>query len=255
LLSIPNYVLKAGIDSLEIRFTWDEWGSKKNIYRREGDELLSERACELSQRGRMALVNGIAEWVAYRFKSLLGTNDPFDFLEAAWAGEVDRRYLLPFDVDDPEWSGPVKGVVRRALEVTQDCVDLGWQNGETARLLVRITNLARYVLPQTEAFDEWLIFAVAKTKTVSPSSSTDFLGAAVARESLDPDCSTMMGTDALIRRLLESVSPERNRFVPTTQMLLGWGFHGAPYTFSETRDEELKRELMAHGIEALYPTG
>jgi hypothetical protein len=253
LLTIPSYISEAASDSPEIRYVWDEWGSKKRVYKDEGDELLREKMSRLSQRGRIAVVNGIAEWIVCRFRLLLDVKDPLDAIEAAWAGEIDRRYMLPLEFsEDQDWSGPVNGVILRSLQIVNDCVDLAWQNGETLHLTVRITNLARYVLPEPKRFNPWLDVAIARIGEQSPSSEGDFLGDVVTRETLDPTRQSPLEVNALVNQFLASITPRENRFLATQRMLIAWGFQGEPYTFSKNHDQQLKRDLLSRGSSALY---
>lgn len=242
-LGMPPYIAEAGLDSPEIRFVWDEWGSKRSIYKTERDPQLISTVRPLSQRCRIALVNGVAEWIVYRFRTFLDTDLPYDALEAGWAGLVDRKYLLPFDMSEDEgWSGPVKGVIRRALLFVHDNVDLAWANGETIHLCVKIINLARYVLPNTSAFEAWLAEVLGRLIRLSTADTADYLGDVVPREALDVlrpfDPST---AEALIRKFLSELTPGRNAFLATPKTMLDWGFRGEPYTFDQALDRETRK--------------
>ena len=243
LLAIPSYILEAGIDSREILYAWDEWGSKKSIYRNNRDAEMRDAVAGLSQRGRMALVNGVAEWIVFRFHSVLGSGLPFDVLEAAWAGEIDRKYVLPFDMPEERgWSGPVKGVIRRALTFVHDTIDLAWQNGETTHLVLRITNLARYVLPHTQQFEIWFSGVVQRIRDLSPWDNDDVIGELVPREALDYgrpfDRAT---TERMVQAFLENIHRSGNAYLASVKTMSDWGFRGEPYRVDIQRDRDMRR--------------
>jgi len=246
-LPILSCIAEANIESREVRYVWDEWASKKSIYRREGDAELRELVRALSQRGRIALAAGIAEWLVCRFRPLLYKMLPFYALEAAWAGVVDRRYVLPLpsfaDKDKDEWSGPVMGVIRRGLGLVNDTIDLGWANGDTARIPVKITNLTRYVLPDTRDFTAWVMATIERLRALSPLEGDDFVGEVVPREALDCrhdfDPQTI---ESSIQRFLGEISSKRNPYLASRETMLEWGFYGEPYTFDITRDRQTRRK-------------
>ena len=247
-LPIPAYIADASIESHAVRYAWDEWTSKKSIYGRDTDADLAKRLTGLSQRGRIALTNGVAEWLVYRFRPLLDNTLAFDALEAAWAGVIDRKYVLPLasfrDDDKDDWSGPVRGVIRRGLLFANDVIDLGWTNGSTVRLCVKITNLTRYVLPQTADFESWLSAVIERLASLSPLLTDDFVGEVVPREALDPrrefDPQT---TEALIQRFLGTLNPAENPYLASHKTMIDWGFQGEPYTFDIATDRERRRSL------------
>lgn len=240
-LPIPSYIVDASVESPEVRYVWDEWANKKGIYRRDDDAELRERVVVLSQRGRIALTSGVADWLVYRFRPLLDNRLPLDAVEAAWAGVIDRKYVLPLaefrDQDKDDWSGPVKGPIRRGLLFANDIIDMGWSNGDTLQLVVKITNLVRYVLPQTTGFESWLTAAIERLKILSPMLPGDFVGEVVPREALDPNSSfDPRTTEPLIQQFLSRLRPAENPYLASRQTMLEWGFRGEPYTFDIAAD-------------------
>jgi hypothetical protein len=249
-LRIPPYIADAHIDSREIRYAWDEWADKESIYQRDTDHELRQRVIPLSQRGRIALADGAAEWLVYRFRPFLKNELALNALEAAWAGVVDRKYVLPLasfrDDDKEDWSGPVMGVIRRGLLFVNDIIDLGWDNGETLHILLKLTNLTRYVLPQTTEFEGWLAAVIGRLATISPIAPDDFWGEIVPREALDCrrdfDPQT---TEALIQRFLRTIDPAKNPYLASRKTMVEWGFRNEPYTFDIGADRETRRALRS----------
>jgi hypothetical protein len=245
-LSVPSHIANAHIDSNEVRYAWDEWADKDDIYHRASDQSLREGVTPLSQRGRIALANGVAEWLVYRFSPLLENRLPFDALEAAWAGVVDRKYVLPLasfrDDDQEAWSGPVMGVIRRGLLFVNDIIDLGWERGETRGLFIRLTNLTGYVLPQTAEFEAWLATVIGRLAGISPRTPSDWVGDVVPREALDlrrqvePE-----STERLIQEFLATLTPKANPFLASRKTMVDWGFKGEPYRFDMAADREARR--------------
>lgn len=247
-LPTPPYIADATIDTPEVRYAWDEWSDKTEVYERDTDEDLRKRLLPLSQRARIALTIGVAEWLVYRFRTLLDHDRPLDALEAAWAGVADRKYVLPLasfrDHDSDEWSGPVKGPVRRALLFVNDIIDLGWENGETIDLALQTINLTRYVLPRPEAFEAWLSASIEMLAAASPISADDFIGEVVPREMLAQGRNFDRQTnEALIQRFLASIDPTRNPYLASQRTMLEWGFDGEPYTFDMAADQARRRDL------------
>jgi hypothetical protein len=244
-LKAPTYITEANVDSPVVKYAWDDWGSKKAIYRREGDDQLRLAAAMISQRGRIAWVNGVTEWIVYRFQSLLTTPLPFQAIEAAWAGEVNRKYVLPFDMPEEQgWSGPVLGPIRRGLTFAGDTIDLAWHNGETTHLVVKVVNLARYVLPNTDAFEAWLEAVPERIRSLSPWDDADAIGEVVPREALDYRVPfDPARTEALVQSFLRELSPKANPFLASLETMREWGFEGQPYTWDIKRDRETRHWL------------
>jgi hypothetical protein len=247
-LLIPSYIADAHIDSREIKYDWNEWADKETIYQRDTDQALRQRVAPLSQRGRIALANGVAEWLVYRFRRFLKNELSFDALEAAWAGVVDRKYVLPLasfrDHDKEDWSGPVMGVIRRGLLFVNDIIDLGWDNGETISFLLEVTNLTRYVLPETAEFEAWLAMVIARLTTISPLAPNDFVGEVVPREALD--CRRAFDpqtTETLTQRFLRTLDSTNNPYLASRKTMLDWGFRNEPYTFDIRADREKRLGL------------
>jgi hypothetical protein len=246
MLLIPPYIAAARIDSPEVRYRWDEWADKDQIYQQDTDQELRQRVAPLSQRGRIALSNGVAEWLVYRFARLLPNQLPLDALEAAWAGVVDRKYVLPLasfrDDDKEDWSGPVMGAIRRGLLFVSDTIDLAWENGATMTFFISLTNLTRYVLPQTEEFDGWLREAIERLGAISPRTPEDFVGEVIPREALDTARPFDEGaTEVRIQRFLAALVPGTNPYLASRKTMLNWGFEREPYTFDIAADRESRR--------------
>src|SRR5258708_7451644 len=118
-LSIPNYLKTAALQDVSLRYEWDDWRTLPVLD--TPDEELVARLEKLSQRAVLAFECATAEWIVYRFDKLNDNSAPWQYLEAAWAMIVHRRYCGYGSSGwqyyaQKGWDGPVRRPIKNALD-------------------------------------------------------------------------------------------------------------------------------------------
>ncbi|KPF67783.1 hypothetical protein IP84_12705 [beta proteobacterium AAP99] len=149
-----------------MRFVWDEWNITATYSR--VDEKLIEACNRLSWRGNCALTIGIAEWIVTRFSKLDSDSDPRRFLEAAWIGIIDPVLVHQPVIDDDTWRGPVRGPMSMAMTFVADALFAEEAAQQANMNPVWAAAFARHVLPNTQAFGNWLNSGVDVLSAISP---------------------------------------------------------------------------------------
>src|SRR4051812_30798443 len=98
MLRRPGFIERANIASASLRFLWDELNVRRTY--QPPDERLLERLASTSRRANCALTIGIAEWIIYRFEPFDSDPEPLQFIEAAWAANMDLRYSEEIEIVD-----------------------------------------------------------------------------------------------------------------------------------------------------------
>jgi hypothetical protein len=245
-LSIAKYIMDAEVSNADVRFAWDEW----NVEQAEEpiDEQLRAQLGDLSQRALLAYSSGVAEWVVQRFASLTDVRLPLCFAEAAWAISIDRHYcrqLWQQVCSNSQWTGPVKGPIRRAmLHVQYAITALSDEDYEPDLIATWVTNLARYVLFDKQPFAHWLERVLPRLVKVYSCSPEDPLGDVVPREALDPNRDfDVSNTDGLINHFLSQLDYGRNPFLNAPEKMISEGFSGTPYVFDGKSDKQLRLDV------------
>jgi len=233
------YIDRAAIAQPQLRFTWDEWNIKSTYLPVNDDEAL--RLQKLSKRANCALTIGIAEWILARFAGMDTDLDPARFLEAAWAANVDSRYVYEIPIVDAEWRGPIRGPISMALTFVQDAL-FAEEAGENSSMNPAwAARFARHVLPNSTAFDAWFASCLKRFELLYPAPSeadADWFapdsnaGPLVPPEAVDPDQPfDPSRTDYLIDIFLRNLKSAPNEFLASPQEMADLGFEGEPYQF------------------------
>lgn len=191
MLPPPPHIVAASIDSVELRFEWNDWDVQP--YFKPGDAELRERALGLSHRARIALTIAIAEWVVHRFDRVSSDRLCHDYLEALWAWNIDWRHARPFRPDDREWQGPIRGPLELALIIPNDTFELVEEQSSSEAGPAWIAQLACHVLPDPAPFLAWREGVLVRLEQHHPwvydehdyFLERDFRGARVPRELFD----------------------------------------------------------------------
>ena len=248
MLSILPCVRRANIVTTDAQFDWDEWNVKE--YYLAVEDPLFDRIDRLTTRAGIGLAIACGEWVCHRFSALSSDPDPLLFLEAAWAGNIHIAYCRYTENADNEWRGVIRGPLNMTMTIVNDglfCLEEEPSGGLRAAWMHK---LARHVLPQLDAFDEWFEAIVTRLeqhylKVDHPDQSGLFddspdLGPRVPREAYDPDhpfdpTQTAPALDAFLSRL----TPDRNPYLrPADELSLVDGLPGTPYHFVEPNEDE-----------------
>lgn len=136
----------------DVSFTWSDW----DPYEAVGNPS-PQRVQELGALSDWALVAyalACAEWVVFRFSTLLKDDRPLQFLEAAWAYEMTDEYEPPRESEESEWKGPVRGSVDLALMTTLNAI-YSTKDGKPEVDAALAEQIAAHVVNDKQAFARW----------------------------------------------------------------------------------------------------
>lgn len=235
--SVPTYIPLAAIQSNQIRYEWDDW----NVEAAEepiNDELL-ERLQKVSQRASTAFSIASAEWIVFRFATLMDFEEPFWYLETAWAQLIDARYGLEWDPLQAGWDGPVMGPIRQALMWVGDAIEQVEDDLEPADSVATLARLTEYVLPTLDAYRVWCDQVLVRLERSFPFDEMDTKGDVVPREALDPSFDFKAEEiEPLVNVYLSRLDCEANPFLNSAEGMQAQGFKGTPYVFSIEKDRQ-----------------
>jgi hypothetical protein len=233
----PEYIRAANIATPDLRYRWDEWNVKE-AYMPADPELL-DRLKVLTRRANIALTIASAEWVIFRFEDLSTDPMPFQYLEAAWAGNVDLAYAKYIETNDDEWRGPVRGPLNMALTLVIDALFLEDENPNPAANAAWISNLAERVLPDKTDFRTWreasverleISYVALKDVDSDLFEDLDTKGPYVPREMFDPEYQFKPDqASKLISGFLAGLDYRKNPFLRSSEEMRKLGFRGTPY--------------------------
>jgi hypothetical protein len=233
MLSRP-FIDNAKINDRHIAFLWDEWSDKRPD--QSFDEAVVNRLQAISQRAVVGFTIATAEWIASRFERLMEVTRPRQYLEAAWAQQIDMRYgwtWPPFD----NWTGPIHGSLRVAVQRVavalanaRDDQDPSW-SGATC------SHLAESVMSVTDPYRLWRNDVLTNLEKLRPFNGDDPLGDVVPPQMLDPDFDRVAGDpEAMMNQYLRRLDWRSNPFLSAPQMMLSNGYRGTPYMLDMAED-------------------
>jgi len=236
----PSYIESARIEGAHIRFVWDEWNVRATY--EPVDEALVERLMKLSKRANCAFTIAIAEWIVYRFQPFDRDPEPLQYLEAAWAANVDLAYADEMDIVDEEWGGPVRGPMSMAISFVVDALFAEEADPNAPFNPAWAARFARHVLPDAVIFDQWFDQCLLRLEQLFPMQTEEELdwfdrlkngGQLVPREVFDPgfDFKHEM-TGFLINQFLSQLRPGSNPFLRSADEMRQIGFDRTPYIAS-----------------------
>jgi len=196
-----------------MKFEWDD-ENEEDYYARE-DARLYKRISPMSKRAVIALAAGCAEWIGWRLAGDTLDAQYLQYLEAAWAGIADWKYIDPHkDYDLGEDMGQVRGPLNASLHNLREVVRFTYE-GEWGRTeTVYLYYIARHVLPDRKVFTAWFDTVVERLNTHFPKPQGDALGEPVPHQALDT--STEFQPEQAgqqISEFLSGLSPSQNPFL------------------------------------------
>lgn len=237
----PPYVTAQRVDVPELRFRWDDWlASQTFTY---DAAAVVKRAQSLSIRAQVAFGIGVYEWVVWRFAGLHDDPAPLQVAEAAWCGEIDRRYVKDYEFDRRAWLGPVRGPLWCAMTWVMPLVLAGDDDPEELESgLDYLPRLAMHVIPRPEALGSWMSAALDRLERWYAAPPPDPFddpfgereeerrGPLVAPEALDPERPYQPAeAPALLAQILARASASGNPFLRTPAEMKRLGFPETPY--------------------------
>lgn len=236
-LTVPGYIRLAEIQSKIIRYKWDDWDVE--VAEEPIDEDLLSRLQKVSQRASAAFGVASAEWIIFRFARLMDYEEPFWYLEAAWAQIIDARYGLEWDPLQAGWEGPVMGPIRQALMWVGDAIEQVDDDLEPAESGATLARLSEYVLPIPDAYHFWCHQALARLEKFFPLDEKDSKGDVVPREVMDPSFDFRVNAiEHLVNSYLSRLDREDNPFLNSPEGMVEQGFKGTPYVFKISEDRQ-----------------
>lgn len=231
------YIDAASVRSTSLRYAWDEWNVQSTYENVNPDAVI--RLKTLSKRANCAFTIAIAEWILVRYESLDNDPEPVQFLEAAWAANIDTDYACEIDIVDSEWAGPVRGPISMALTFVLDAIFAEESGLNSAFNPAWAACFARHVLPDVTAFNSWFEFCLTRLEPLYPAPAEEDLdwfdeknnlGELVPREVFEQGSAFDPTTaPALIGRYLSKLDPEMNPFLRSADEMIADGFAGEPY--------------------------
>ena len=185
-------LLQLPVDRLPT-FAWDETNVQQYFY--YSRRPMFERFDCLSNSANIALAFGVCEWIEAWLVKFDNDLTLEKYIEAAWAGLLDRGYTTHFSIDADEWRGPVRGAMVIALGIVNEVL---FESHDEPRMAFRSSyaiNMARHVMGHYESFESWLESVLRRlevfhTKSLESFADVDILafefprGELVAREAL-----------------------------------------------------------------------
>lgn len=246
LLRIPKYIQEANITDPAIQYKWNEWDVTEAYM--PADEKLSKRLIAFSFRANAALTIACAEWVAFRFESLSNDPLPFQYLEAAWAGNVYLGYTEYIETSDDDWRGPIRGPLNISIAIVIDMLFHAWEDLDPTKYPAWISNLVEHVLPDTTMFQKWRDVCIQRLEHFYPKPKDDKLRVSMDDVDENYDSTLIFGdfvprevfapefdfkpemTKQLINKYLAGLDWRTNPFLRSPEEMFEVGFEGTPYS-------------------------
>lgn len=229
-LERPSYIDDAVISGTSGNFEWDDL-YPATIYSREVVSL-ENKLSAISGRGIIAFSTGCVEWVYWALNKFSDDQLTLQFIESAWAANIDFRYLNTSDrPTNEEWRGPISGAFAESMRIVMDTVEQAIDEQTSETDAVDLSNLVEHVLDEPKPFRSWRTKAIGRLAKLYPYDEDNEMGLPVPREVLevgrefDPDA-----TDQYLKNFVASLDPGTNRYLNSADRLKELGFPGVPYT-------------------------
>ena len=235
-LKVANYIKHADIVNPKILYKWDE-NDVTPIYMPADNDLV-EILNKINPRAVCGLTIATAEWVVHRYYSMYNDEMPLQYLEAAWAGNVDLAYIRYIETDDDLWRGPVLGPINLAISIVIDVLFAEEDGMESPENASWIYNLANSVLPTTARFSEWhnnCVERLLKFYANYEENKDDWFGedideTIIPRDLFDPEFDYKPEiAESLMSDYLQYIENQENPFLRKTSEMVEIGFEGKPY--------------------------
>jgi len=238
MLPKPDYIARAGIDTTELNYEWQDW--RAFDYCQPVDDEFVGRCSSLLEQAVNAFTIAVAEWLMFRYDRVSNDATPYLHLESAWCANVARQYSWPVEFPREKWKGPIRrpmfvGIVL----VNHPLYELEYDE-ETISPTAMLSKLLQHVLPDSTQFLEWRKRCLERLERFYRREDEDPLNdlfedqprvPLVPREIFDPafDFTPDMALP-LTNRFLQSVDYEANPFLLNPQQMRAEGFTGSPYS-------------------------
>jgi hypothetical protein len=210
-MQLPSYIPISQIQSEPITYEWNEWDPYKALG--NPDPNTKEALASLSYRALIAFSIACAEWVVYRLWNHLNDESALQFLEAAWAFEMDQRYQDLDESNEDEWQGQVRAPVDLALMSILNTIN----ETETKAPVVDAAFAERiplFVLTNASLFIGWRDRVAARLQHLYARDPDDPWGRPVPPQAMDPSVEfTQEGEANFVREFFAQPSLRANPFL------------------------------------------
>ncbi|MEW5702959.1 MAG: hypothetical protein AB1792_12120 [Candidatus Zixiibacteriota bacterium] len=210
-LSPPRYIPIAILQKAPVTHSWDDWDPYPLVGTQREETM--DRLARLSDRAIIAFAIGCAEWVVFRLGNLSTDPTPLDFLEAAWAFEMDKEIESLPESEDKDWQGPIRGPLDLSLMTILNTYYTTEEG--TAEIEGAFAELvALHVQHDTSYFEAWRKRALQRLSDHYPRKKSDTWGPPVPREVLDPAVKISPElAQEYVQRFLDGLDFEKNPFL------------------------------------------
>ena len=215
MLPIPSYINVEKLRGQPPNFSWSD--DLPHGVLQELDKVTVHTIAGASDLAKVAFVIGCAEWVVYRFEAESSVDFAWDFIESSWARLIDPFLGRPWEPREWVWTGRADGSIVTALHsITNTFYGIDEGGGWRQEIPLASTFTA-HVLGGFREFQQWRDAVVAHLVQHFPYDDVDPFGPPVPRTALDPSVElTGALREAALRSFLQSLNPERNRFLTSS---------------------------------------
>lgn len=218
MLLAPAYIPIEQLEAIPIYYKWDDHDPYSVLPL--PDRQIINRLSNISHLGNLALAIGCAEWTIYHFHSILQDDRALNSIEANWALMLNSRLAIPWQSNDKEWCGPVRGAVDLLLTNISNCL-LSCKEGGTeheASFAFMVTN---YILNNNNFFNDWFYKIISRLEIMHQRNLENPLGKPVPRESLNPFVEVTYSLETLwLNNFKENLKLSNNPFLIKSEIIL-----------------------------------
>ncbi len=230
----PPHIAEAGVPSTRPDYLWTHQTSEEVLFHQP---RIAHRIGEMSARAALAFSLGALEWTLWRLREGLPDDRTFQFLDAAWAGLVDWRYLDAF-IDFP-WEETFDREIAGPLAASFFCLEEAFADARDDKPFIHhpvsISEVALRVCGVPDAFKAWRRVTIDRLIERDPKDYSARLGHELPRDIVDPAyASSGPRDDERIAAYLASLDWQANPYLGKPEEMKADGFEGEPYRWPAT---------------------
>ncbi|SEL89445.1 hypothetical protein SAMN05216359_12226 [Roseateles sp. YR242] len=225
----PPHIVEAGVVFTKPEYHWDNETDDEVLFQQP---RIANRIGDMSNRAALAFSLGAIEWTFYRLHKMLPDDSVFQFLDAAWAGIVDWRYLDAF-IDRP-WEEDYDRNIGSPLAASVYFLEEAFSHARNTKPFIHqpvtISEVALRVCGAPDAFKSWRRQTIERLIELCPKDRSARMGRPLPREIVNPGyISTPTQDDENIAAYLASLDWKNNPYLGKPEEMKAAGFEGEPY--------------------------
>lgn len=227
----PAHIAEAGLSFDAPDYVWNNQTDEEVVFHQP---RIANRINEMSDRAGLAFSLGAIEWTLWRFHKLLPDDHErvFQFLDAAWAGIVDWKYLDAF-ISSP-WEETLDREIGGPLAASFSCLEWAFGCARDRKPFmhepVAISEVALRVCGVPEVFKAWRRTVIERLIEVAPKDPSERLGQPLPRDIVSPMYTPAPDKDGeRINAYLQSLDWQSSPFLGKPEEMKAAGFEGEPY--------------------------